>query len=210
MKNESIYRTQGNTNYKQYSFLPKVSPEVLRLARTLANAIGLQKIRSTKIQKQYIISKDGKKIKEELAIKLINISNTNRYESWEEREKFSNTLCIISPISSERLKNSSSKFSCTCQTFMDEYECEHSLAISILKNELSESVSMDMPLGLKKCRGRPLKAVKGALNKQPEVNQKYDAKNTGAKERMDSNRYIDVASSDTGKLFTSTFLVLLF
>ena len=88
LKNESIYRTQGNTNYKQYSFLPKISPEVLRLARTLANSIGLQKIRPTIIQKQYIISKDGKKIKEELAIKLINISNTNRYETWEERETF--------------------------------------------------------------------------------------------------------------------------
>jgi hypothetical protein len=116
-------------------YLPKVSPEVLRLARTLANSIGLQKIRSTIIQKQYIISKDGKKIKEELAIKLINLSNFNRYESWEERVTFSNTLCVISPISSDRLKNSSSKFSCTCQTYMDEYECEHSLAISILKNQ---------------------------------------------------------------------------
>ena len=209
MKNESIYRTQGNTNYKQYSFLPKISPEVLRLARTLANLIGLQKIRLTIVQKQYIISKDGKKIKEELAIKLINISNTNRYETWEERETFSKTLCVISPITSERLKNSSSKFSCTCQTYMDEYECEHSLAISILKNQLSESVSMDMPLGLKKCRGRPLKAVKGALNKQPEVNQKYDVKSTGPKEGINSNRYIDVASSVTGKIFPITFLISL-
>jgi hypothetical protein len=110
-------------------------------------------------------------------------------------------MCHFSPISSERLKNSSSKFSCTCQTYMYEDECEHSLAISILKNHLSESVSMDMPLGLKKCRGRPLKAFKGALNKQPEVNQKYDVKSTGAKEGMNSNRYIDVASSDTGIVF---------
>ena len=78
LKNESIYRTQGNTNYKQYSFLPKVSPEVLSLARTLANLIGLRKIRLTIVQKQHIISKDDKKIEEELAIKLINISNINR------------------------------------------------------------------------------------------------------------------------------------
>ena len=92
---------------------------------------------------------------------------------------------------------------------MYEDECEHSLAISILKNHLSESVSLDMPLGLKKCRGRPLKAFKGALNKQPEVNQKYDVKSTGAKEGMNSNRYIDVASSDTGKVFSITFLILL-
>ena len=84
---------------------------------------------------------------------------------------------------------------------MDEDECEHSLATSILKNQLSKSVSMDMPLGLKKCRGRPLKAFKWALNKQPEVNQKYDVNRTGAKEGMNSNRYIDVASSDTGKYF---------
>ena len=41
------------------------------------------------VQKQYIISKDDKKIKEELAIKLINISNINRYETWDERETFS-------------------------------------------------------------------------------------------------------------------------
>ena len=82
LKNESIYRTQGNTNYKQYSFLPKVSPVVLRLARKLANSIGLQKIRSTIVQKLYIISKDGKKIKVELAIKLINISNISKIDQY--------------------------------------------------------------------------------------------------------------------------------
>ena len=61
--NKTIYRTQGKyrINYRKNSFLTKVSPKVLRLARTLANSIGLQNIRSTIIQKKYIISKDGKK-----------------------------------------------------------------------------------------------------------------------------------------------------
>jgi predicted transcriptional regulator len=55
---------------------------------------------------------------------------------------------------------------------MDEYECEHAMAISIAKNELSESITMHMPLGLKKGRGRPVKATKGALNRQIEVKVK--------------------------------------
>ena len=63
---------------------------------------------------------------------------------------------------------------------------------------------MDMPLGLKKCRGRPLKAVKGALNKQPEVNQKYDVKSTGAKEEGvsdDLEMYqLSDKTADRGKL----------
>ena len=55
---------------------------------------------------------------------------------------------------------------------MDEYECEHAMAISIAKNELSQSIIMHMPLGLKRGPGRPVKAVKGALNPQIKVNKK--------------------------------------
>jgi hypothetical protein len=212
LKNESIYRTVGNTNYKKYSSLPKVSPEVLRLARTLANSEGLRNIRATIIKKQYILSKDGKKIKDELAIKMINTSNANRYVSWEERESFSKSYYVISPISNERSENSSSKYSCTCQTYVDKYECEHSLAISIIKNQLTESISMDMPLGLKKSRGRPVKAVKGALNRQPELNQKVALKSTGAKKvilEKKVNHYIDLGS-DIGKEYITTFFVLLY
>lgn len=55
---------------------------------------------------------------------------------------------------------------------MDEYECEHAMAISIAKNELSQSIIMHMPLGLKRGPGRPVKAVKRALNPQIKINKK--------------------------------------
>jgi hypothetical protein len=41
---------------------------------------------------------------------------------------------------------------------------------------------MDLPLGLKSSRGRPTKAVKGALNKRPKVNQKAESKSAKKKE----------------------------
>ena len=41
--------------------------------------------------------------------------------------------------------------------------------MSVAKNVLPRSISMHIPLGLKKGRGRPRKAVKGALNRQNKI-----------------------------------------
>jgi hypothetical protein len=62
---ESIYRTEGNINYKKYFSLPKVSPEVLRLARTLANSLNNNKKNNTYYQKM-------EKTSDEIAISMIN------------------------------------------------------------------------------------------------------------------------------------------
>ena len=47
---------------------------------------------------------------------------------------------------------------------MNEYVCEHALAISIVTKKLPNSIGLDLPVGKQKSRGRPKKAVKGALN----------------------------------------------
>jgi hypothetical protein len=163
LKNESIYRTVGNTNYKKYSSLPKVSPAILRLARTLANSEGLKNIRATIIKKQYILSKDGKKIKDELAIKMINTSNANRYVSWEERESFSKNYYVISPISNERSENSSSKYSCRCQTYVDKYECVHSLAFLNYKKSVNRINQYGYALRAKKSARKASKSCQRGI-----------------------------------------------
>ena len=71
LKTESEYRTEGNINYKQYPFLPTISPEVLRLARTLANSSNLKNILPTFFRKKRVLLKDDVKVKDENAIKTI-------------------------------------------------------------------------------------------------------------------------------------------
>ena len=62
----------------------------------------------------------------------------------------------ISPILNDRLAHSASKCTCSRRRYSDENECEYSLAISISRNEVTKSVSTNMPLGIKKCcRGWP-------------------------------------------------------
>ena len=40
------------------------------------------------------------------------------------------------------------------------------MALAIVNNRVDESISMEIPMGLKRRSGRPSKAVKGALNHQ--------------------------------------------
>ena len=45
---------------------------------------------------------------------------------------------------------------------MNEYVCEHALAIFIVTKKLPNSIGLDLPVGKQKSRGRPKKVVKGA------------------------------------------------
>lgn len=172
LQNESISRTRGDVNYKEYSMSAKKPKDIMRLAKSLVETHNLTKIRPSTVRRQYVIMRDNEKLSDDRAVEIINCSNYNRFKSWDERERYQKNVRIISPVSDDRKANSHSGYRCTCQTYMDEYECEHAMAISIAKNELSQSIIMHMPLGLKRGPGRPVKAVKGALNPQIKVNKK--------------------------------------
>lgn len=150
----------------------KLPTEIMRLAKSLVDTHDLKKIRPSTVRRQYLIMRDNEELLNDRAVEIINCSNYNRFKSWDERESFQKNVRIISPVLDNRFANSHSGYRCTCQTYMDEYECEHAMAISIAKNELSQSIIMHMPLGLKRGPGRPVKAVKGALNPQIKVNKK--------------------------------------
>ena len=172
LQNESISRTRGDVNYKEYSISTKKPTEILRQARSLVETQNLKKIRPSTVRRQYVIMRNNEKLSDDRAVEMINCSNFNRFKSWDERENFQRNVRIISPVLGDRLANSHSGYRCTCQTYLDEYECEHAIAISMAKNELSKSIIMHMPLGLKRGPGRPIKAVKGALNRQLKINDK--------------------------------------
>lgn len=176
LRNESISRTQGDINFKEFSFLPKYSPEVMRLAITLARSPKLIDIRPTKLKKQYILSRIDEKLENDIAISMINNSNLNIFSSWDDRQKYSKNYTVISPILNDTY-SSISKYSCTCRTYLSTYECEHSLGLSIAKNEISNTISMSLPLGPKRKRGRPCNAVKGALNYQIKETKKDNITN---------------------------------
>ena len=124
------------------------------------------KLRPTILRKQYLLLKEDRDVTDIDALRMINTSNKNSFTSWEEREEYSRNVRIISPLSPNRLLYCSSVYECTCQTYLDEYECEHTVAICVVNNKLPESRSMYLPIGLKRGPGRPSKAVKGALNRQ--------------------------------------------
>ena len=172
LQNESISRTRGDVNYKEYSVSTKKPIEIMRLAKSLVEIQNLKKIRPSTVRRQYVIMRNNEKLSDDRAVEMINCSNYNRFKSWDERENFQRNVRIISPILGDRSANSHSGYRCTCQTYMDEYECEHAMAICMAKNELSKLIIMHMPLGLKRGPGRPIKAVKGALNRQIVTNLK--------------------------------------
>ena len=96
----------------------------------------------------------------------MNNSNFNTFTNWELREEYSKKVYVLTVIPDNRLKFRSSGYSCTWRTFMNEYVCEHALAISIVTKKSRNSIGLDLPVGKQKSRGRPKKAVKGALNYQ--------------------------------------------
>ena len=143
---------------------------------SLAKSRDLVKLRPTILRKQYLLLKDDRELTDIDALRMINTSNRNSFTSWEEREEYSRNVRIISPLSQHQSIYCSSVFECTCQTYLDEYECEHTIAICVANNKLPESRSMHLPIGLKRGPGRPSKAVKGALNRQkmPEKRSKHE------------------------------------
>ena len=203
LRNESISRTEGNVNFKKFAFLPKYTPEVMRLAVTLARSTKVINIRPTKINKQFILSKSDEKLSDDVAISMINNSNSNTFSSWEEREKYSKKFMVISPILNDRL-SSISKYSCTCRTYLNAYECEHSLGISIARNEISDTVSMNLPLGVKRKRGRPCNAVKGALNCQTKETKKEIRRDVFPRQSEESvSSFSDSHSKGRGNVYFS-------
>lgn len=206
IRNESISRTEGNMNFRKFSFTPKYTPEVMRLAVTLARSSKLLSIRPTKIKKQFIISKNEEKLSDDAAISMINNSNLNTFSSWEDRQRYCKNYMIISPIMNDRFF-SISKYSCTCRTYLNTYECEHSLGISIARNEISDTISMNLPLGLKRKRGRPNNAVKGALNRQTKETRKNRNDDAVTNEISNSaNNVLELPSQERGKEQISFFL----
>jgi hypothetical protein len=99
-------------------------------------------------------------------LEIINDNNTVNFKTWNEILS-RKTNHILTPIPDELLCYNLGGYSCTCNIYLETYSCQHSLAISMVTNRLSEELSSSIPIGTKKGPGRPLKAVKGAYNSQP-------------------------------------------
>ncbi len=135
-------------------------------ASSLASNERIKTLKPTLVSKQYIMFTPEKTMNDLKSLKMITNSNTNSFISWMSRQYYSECVRIVSPLPSDLVSFRSGSYSCTCRTYMDEYDCEHALAISIIRNRVATYVSMDLPMGQRKGPGRPKKAVKGALNYQ--------------------------------------------
>ena len=165
--NESITRTKGNINYKEYKIKPIVSSDTMKAAQSMAKSCELKKMRPTSLRDQYMINNVKNGDSEKDRINMINKSNKNTFSNWDERQYYNKNVVIISPVEAKSTIHCLTVFKCTCQLYLDQYECVHTVAMSIAKNVLPKSLSMHIPIGLKRGAGRPVKAVKGALNRQP-------------------------------------------
>lgn len=136
------------------------------LSSTLHNA------QASAIQKQYVILSSGETYPTEVMFRLLNEFNINRFDDWDHREDVITNVYIVSTIKAEESNSSLGGYKCTCKKFMDEYDCEHALAMAIAKNKLPSYMSMKIPIGQKKGPGRPKKAVAGALKRQDIAEEK--------------------------------------
>jgi hypothetical protein len=75
LSNESITRTKGNINYKEYQTKPSVSSDVMKAAQSMAKSNELKKMRPTTLRDQYMISNDKNDDSENDRISTINRSN---------------------------------------------------------------------------------------------------------------------------------------
>ena len=123
-------------------------------------------MRPTSVRNQYMILGNNEYVSEDARIKMINKSNKSSFTSWDDRKYYNENVRVVSPVLAENQTSCVTVFKCTCQKYLDEYECVHTVAMSVAKNVLPRSISMHIPLGLKKGPGRPRKAVKGALNRR--------------------------------------------
>jgi hypothetical protein len=149
----------------------------MKAAQSMAKSYELKKMRPTTLRDQYMISNDRNNDSENDRISKINRSNKNTFSNWDERQYYNKNVIIISPVEAEGKLQCLTIFKCTCQLYLDHYECVHTVAMSIAKNVLPKALSMHIPIGLKRSAGRPVKAVKGALNKQSntKVNRRFDS-----------------------------------
>ena len=129
---QSISRTLGNANYKAYAYSPKVSNQLLRESLNLSRTSDYIDSRETAIGKQHQIFNEEVKLDDASALILINNSNFNTFKNWKLREEYSKKVYFLKVIPDNRLKFSSSGYSCTCRIFMNEHVCEYALAISIV------------------------------------------------------------------------------
>ena len=163
---QSMSRTLGNANYKAHAYSPKVSNQLLLKSLSLSRTSNYIDSTETAIGKQRLIFNEDVELDDASALILMNNSNFNTFTNWELREEYSKKVYVLTVIPDNRLKFSSSGYSCPCRTFMNEYVCEHALAISIVTKKSRNSIGLDLPVGKQKSRCRPKKAVKGALNHQ--------------------------------------------
>jgi hypothetical protein len=196
VNNESITRSEGNTNFKKFAFVPKVNRKMWSSASSLASNERIKASKPTLVSKQYIIFTPDKVLNDVKSLQMITNSNTNSFSSWTSREYYSECVRIVSPLPSELASFRSGSYSCTCRTYMDEYDCEHALAISIIKNRVASYVSMDLPMGQRKGPGRPRKAVKGALNHQNTRGTKLDIIEAEVTEQLKKSSTVEISEGN--------------
>lgn len=165
-------------------------------ASSLASSERMKTSKPTLVSKQYIVFTPEKVINDVKSLKMITNSNTNSFSSWTSREYYSDCVRIVSPLPSHLVNFRSGSYSCTCRTYMDEYDCEHALAISIIKNKVASYVSMDLPMGQRKGPGRPKKAVKGALKHQNVRGTKLDIIEAEVTEQLKKSSSIESFEGD--------------
>ena len=129
---QSMSRTLGYANYKACAYSRKVSNQLLRKSLSLSRTSNYIDSTETAIGKQHLIFNEDVELDDASAFILINNSSFNTFTNWELREEYSKKVYVLTVIPDNRLKFRSSGYSCTWRTFMNEYVCEHALAISMV------------------------------------------------------------------------------
>ena len=62
LQDQSITRTLGNPNFKEYSYVPKKSPALIRLAKSLIESKKLRRLLPTEFSDQYILLNNDDKV----------------------------------------------------------------------------------------------------------------------------------------------------
>lgn len=163
--NESVYRTLGDPNFYAYALTPSIDIPMIKKGCQLSENITNQGLTPSSKNNQYVMQRTGEAINNDEYFAILNKANLNRYDDWSEREYYNNNIYLLSPIKSK----GGLGYSCTCRKYLDEYVCEHALAVSIQTNSVPESIKLNLPLRSqrRKRMGRPLKAVKGPYLRQP-------------------------------------------
>ena len=138
-------RSEGSINFKEYSMKPLISSDLRCMALAMAKSGDLKKMRPASIRDQYVILGNNEYVSEDARIKMINKSNKSSFTSWDDRKYYSGNVRVVSPVLAENQTSCVTVFKCTCQKYLDEYECVHTVAMSVAKNVLPRSISMHIP-----------------------------------------------------------------